>query len=708
MMVQTDRMLMEVIVKMLYKRLRQVIMSGIAALMLLSPLTAVVTPTLMAAPVAQILQADAVAGVLTGGQFAKTWLKITPNGNGNVVVLTEWDRNFPEANAVGFFILDQNGLARVLSGSQKLAEANLSAGSRPSPSSPDNQLGAVLQATGGEYTIVLFNDSSTDASFTLKVTNATLTDDSNQVRDLNAAPTAAEGEGDATPEAGATAAETPVPAANTEATATVTTTATAAPAVTAVATATTATTTTAVATPTVQSNVSVTGNVVRAEELRGELATQNAQHYFDLVPSERDGQVTLTLSFDPQDSSELARRLNFWVLDPAGFTRYTDADSNVVLSEIALAAGSSAPGLLPNQRQAKFTASGMGPYVVIVYNNSTVPGTYTIHATGATLIDDSNQSLTAQQSISGSGTVTSTTDTTAGTPAASGNAAAPAATTAPASGGRQGEPGGTYVIQAGDTLSLIARDIYGEIGLWEEICAYNKLADCNTVEVGQEIKLPTREEIGAGIAPAATATPAGAAAAAAAASATTTATVKATATVTPDASDTLTDTGEITDTATTTATGTTTTTTGAKTGATTGESVNLIAALEAEGGFSTLVQALQAAGLTAALEGAGPFTIFAPTDAAFAALPTGALDQLLANPKGQLTQILLFHVLPGSVMAADIENGMQAVTQQGKAVGFEVSGNSIKVNGANVTKSDIVASNGVIHAIDTVILPPPD
>ncbi len=121
-----------------------------------------------------------------------------------------------------------------------------------------------------------------------------------------------------------------------------------------------------------------------------------------------------------------------------------------------------------------------------------------------------------------------------------------------------------------------------------------------------------------------------------------------------------------------------------------------------------MVQALEAAGLADALEGAGPFTIFAPTDAAFAALPAGALDQLLQNPTGQLTQILLFHVLPGRVMAEDVENGMQATTQQGKAVTFEEADGSVKVNGANVTVPDIEATNGVVHAIDAVILPPPD
>jgi uncharacterized surface protein with fasciclin (FAS1) repeats len=706
-----DRMLMEVMVKMFYKRLRQVLTAGIAAIMLLSSLTAVTTPVLMAAPVAQTLESEGVAGVLTGGQFAKIWLKITPNGNGNVVVTTDWDRDFPENNGVGFYILNADGLARVLSGSARLQEANLSAGSRPSQSAPDNQLGAILQATGGEYTIVLYNDSASDASFTLKVTNASISDDSNQVRDLNATPTSAAEEGEEGAEDEAAATETPVPAATEATTATTTTTTTTTTTATAVATAEPTTvpavTASAATTSTLPPGVTVDNGVVRAQEMHGELATQNAQHYFDLEISQRDAEVTLTLGFDPQDSSELARRLNFWVLDTAGFTRYTDASTDVVLSEIAIAAGSGAPGLLPNQRQAKFTASGVGPYVVIVYNNSTIPGTYSIRADGGILVDDSSQSLTAQQVLSGTGVTASgaTTDTTTSTTTTE----AGDTTTAPTTSSREGEPGGVYVVQSGDTLSLIARDIYGEIGLWEEICAYNSLADCNSIEVGQEIRLPTREEINAGItssatpAATATATPAGAAAAAAAA---------ATATATPEATETMTGTEVVTDTETTTATGTTTSTTGTSPSEATEDSeeagVNLVAALEAAGSFSTLLEALEAANLTAALEDAGPFTIFAPTDSAFEGLPSGALNQLLANPTGQLTQILLFHVLPGSVMAEDIDNGMQAVTQQGKSVGFEVSGTSVKINGANVVAPDIMASNGVIHGIDTVILPPPD
>jgi uncharacterized surface protein with fasciclin (FAS1) repeats len=456
--------------------------------------------------------------------------------------------------------------------------------------------------------------------------------------------------------------------------------------------------------------------------LKGELVEQNEQHYFDLIPSERDGEVTVTMSFDPQDSSELARRMNFWVLDSAGFNSFVDATADVVLSEIALAAGSSAPGLLSNQRQAKFTASGLGPYVVIVYNNSTVPGTYFLNAQGAMLVDDSEQSMTAQAALGG-GTITATDGAASATDSATDagdESADPAATSAPAAGSvRVGEPGGTYVVQAGDSISLIARDIYGDVGLWEELCAHNSLADCNSIEVGQELQLPTLAQISEGITaaatPAATTAPAGAAAAAAAANATPTATPAVTetdaVTDTETVTDTVTDTEAMTDTE--TVTGTTTATSTTSTDDDTSDAadesgVNLVAALEAAGSFSTLVQALEAANLTAALEGAGPFTIFAPTDAAFAGLPSGALDQLLANPTGQLTQILLFHVLPGSVASADIDNGMQATTQQGKAVGFEVTADGVKVNGANVIEPDISASNGVIHGIDTVILPPPD
>ena len=125
------------------------------------------------------------------------------------------------------------------------------------------------------------------------------------------------------------------------------------------------------------------------------------------------------------------------------------------------------------------------------------------------------------------------------------------------------------------------------------------------------------------------------------------------------------------------------------------------------GQFNTLVAAVEAAGLVDALKGEGPFTVFAPTDEAFAKLPAGTVDALLADPEGQLTQILLYHVLPEEVMAADITDGMEADTLQGSPVKFMVnSDGSVMINDANIVVTDIPASNGVIHVIDTVILPP--
>ncbi len=125
------------------------------------------------------------------------------------------------------------------------------------------------------------------------------------------------------------------------------------------------------------------------------------------------------------------------------------------------------------------------------------------------------------------------------------------------------------------------------------------------------------------------------------------------------------------------------------------------------GQFKTLASALTAAELVATLKGDGPFTVFAPTDEAFAELPEGTLDTLLKpENKDQLVAILTYHVVPGKVMAADVTKLKEAKTVNGKMVDIEVKGDAVMVNGAKVTVADVTASNGVIHVIDTVILPP--
>jgi len=126
----------------------------------------------------------------------------------------------------------------------------------------------------------------------------------------------------------------------------------------------------------------------------------------------------------------------------------------------------------------------------------------------------------------------------------------------------------------------------------------------------------------------------------------------------------------------------------------------------AAGSFKTLAAALQAAGLVDVLKGAGPFTVFAPTDAAFAKLPAGTVEELLKpENKAQLVAVLTYHVVPGKVMAAQAATLSSAKTVNGAALAIHAMGGKVMIDGATVTSADIAATNGVIHVIDTVMLP---
>ena len=133
---------------------------------------------------------------------------------------------------------------------------------------------------------------------------------------------------------------------------------------------------------------------------------------------------------------------------------------------------------------------------------------------------------------------------------------------------------------------------------------------------------------------------------------------------------------------------------------------NIVEVAVAAGSFNTLAAALGAAGLVDTVSGNGPFTVFAPTDAAFAKLPAGTIESLLKpENKAQLTAILTYHVVAGKVMAADVVKLSEAPTVNGQMLKVKVVGGSVMINDANVTSADIVASNGVIHVIDSVVLP---
>jgi uncharacterized surface protein with fasciclin (FAS1) repeats len=134
------------------------------------------------------------------------------------------------------------------------------------------------------------------------------------------------------------------------------------------------------------------------------------------------------------------------------------------------------------------------------------------------------------------------------------------------------------------------------------------------------------------------------------------------------------------------------------------QDADIVAVAQSAGGFETLLKAATAADLVSVLQGEGPFTVFAPTDEAFAQIPADQLAALLAD-KEALTKVLLYHVVPGKVEAADVVKLTSAATAEGQSVSIHVMNGTVMIDDANVVATDIAASNGVIHVIDRVIMP---
>ena len=134
-----------------------------------------------------------------------------------------------------------------------------------------------------------------------------------------------------------------------------------------------------------------------------------------------------------------------------------------------------------------------------------------------------------------------------------------------------------------------------------------------------------------------------------------------------------------------------------------GQKADIVDTAKSAGSFNTLLTAIEAAGLTETLKGDGPFTVFAPTDEAFAKLPAGTVEALLKD-KEKLAKILTYHVVPGTVMAKDVKPG-KVTTVEGSRLNITKGTSGVKVDSANVVATDVVATNGVIHVIDSVVLP---
>ena len=134
---------------------------------------------------------------------------------------------------------------------------------------------------------------------------------------------------------------------------------------------------------------------------------------------------------------------------------------------------------------------------------------------------------------------------------------------------------------------------------------------------------------------------------------------------------------------------------------------NIVELASGNDDLSTLVAAVQAAGLVETLSGEGPFTVFAPTNAAFDALPEGTLESLLQpENRDTLVEILTYHVVAGEVMSTDLSDGMMAETVEGSQITISINDGGVSINDANVVAADVEASNGVVHVIDSVIMPP--
>jgi uncharacterized surface protein with fasciclin (FAS1) repeats len=593
-------------------------------------------------------------------QFAKHYLELRVTDPSNpvriVMEVNPQDRQELD-NRASFYVFDEVGFTRLVNGANP-AEQNLAVGALQTTGGVKQKV-AIIANPVGSFTVVPFNDSNVPMDYTLTVENAVLVDGSGEQVTNALAPAQtvdqpAESDDDATPAATA-----------------VTTTVTAAATVTPTTVSTPAATTATV--------VQVTTRVIRVDELEGELTERFAKHYYELETQDITRDVVIEMTYNPQDQQALDNGLNFYVLTEdqfRGWTRPSEPNTSV---------GTLLSGT-PKTKRATL-ADPLRNYTVVVSNDSDVPADYTLTVQNAVLIDESGQSTTAQE-LGATGVTTTTV--VPGTTAVTGTTTTTAAATPAAPVENAITPPTTYTVVRGDTMGTIARRAYGNLQLYQQLCAYNNIADCNRIEIGDEIEIPLQSQLGGTAATttaAATPTPAAPAAAA-----------------TPAATTAVTTTTPVT--TTTATTGTTTTTTPANAGAS-GDLVATTASLSVLDTLGLLLDLLeleqdQTNNVKAILQG-GTYTFFAPTDTAFTSLDEATLEGLIANPD-ELAAVLKAHIVQGNLQAADLTNGASLQTLAGTSLPVTVSGNTVTVGGATVAQADVLATNGVIHVIDSVLV----
>ena len=417
----------------------------------------------------------------------------------------------------------------------------------------------------------------------------------------------------------------------------------------------------------------VTTGAVRSTWVSGGLNEQFAKHYLGVEIVDTGQPATIKMVYDPQDSQQVDDSSGFYVFKQTGYDRYLNASPP---SDSVFLTGSleSMDGI--KRKVVEVSVDDVSDIVALVtYNDTTMAFSYTLTGENILFLDDSGEQVEGDRVV-----VQQPADGTSDPPAAVGTDIA---------------PGSSYTVQTGDTLGTISLRAYGSTTNWSAICTANSLTNCDIIESGDLLTIPILAQTdtsGTG----GTATPAATAAAtadampeataAATAAATAEAMPEATAAATPEA----------------TAEAMPEPTSQAETGGS-----NLIEVAEDYEQLDILLLALDLAGLSATIAGGGPYTIFAPTNAAFASLPEARLDMLMAD-SALLAETLKFHVVSGSLKTTDLASLSTLTTLQGGTIDVSTgSDGALSVEGISIVTSDVEASNGVIHFIHQ-LLPDPD
>ena len=423
----------------------------------------------------------------------------------------------------------------------------------------------------------------------------------------------------------------------------------------------------------------VTTSAVRSTWVRGELNEQFAKHYLGLSVVDTGQAATIKMVYDPQDSSQIDENSGFYVFKQAGFDRYinaaTPADSVFLTGSLDSMDGA-------KRKVVEIGIDAVDEVVTLVtFNDTTTPFSYTLQGENILFLDDSGEQVEGDRVI--------VQQPSLGTSDSSSKA------------GSEITLGSSYTVKAGDTLGTISSQAYGSTIYWSSICSVNSLSNCDLIEVGDVLTIPSQSDAdayrtGGAPTPAATAVE------------TVVATPSATAEAMPEATETATPaaTAEAMPEATPTATPAATAMPEPTSDAGMMED-DLIEVAEDYEQLDILLLALDLAGLTGSIADGGPYTIFAPTNAAFASLPEARLDMLMAD-SDLLADTLRYHIVSGKLKVSDLSTQTSLTTLHGGTISLSTSDDgSLAVEGVSIVTSDVEASNGVIHFIHQ-LLPDPD